>query len=1281
MKNEYTYINTSKDFQTIIVRLKDGTENSFKISPGSVFSERFVMKDGRPVSSEQIADVEVNKMVNGRLEKTSVKTGEFLGFEDLLKKSVILDIETTGKLGADAITQIGLYNVNSGAGNLFIPSANLIVRPSKEGEMALRTRKKPYIPWAEFVDLPEGIDQTQLKRAETMFDMLKNKAGDRLIGGKPTISPGASDKEIYEAIFKQPNLIDDPKNIEAIDQYMIETDKFQAKQFADIEALERAGVSIDPQDRAFQEAVHSGGLTKAQVENYLKAKSGKSISELFTGGFELVNNRSISQIMTEDMPDLIRGNVIWIANATFEAKQFGAQIDARMAEAFDALNAVREKAGQEPLDQKAYIKEFTMGQFEAEIEALNKDRSANKQLLTKNPFYGVVDAVSVTSGEPFYTTGEEYNRQKALSAKTGDYTEMYDVIRNYTKAGDVRDILDLVRAQQSALINMGLITDATRPSNVGIEVQARLLGFTEELSKEGADINAAIKRLFEKETHQAIGDVRLSETPVLEESLKINEALYQVRNNTQAGRELLAQARVGKGKLFSGFVYAELFNFLNKPFQDSGGTIIDTLHDVILRQRAGRHLLDFAEAGFTTISSRRDAYRTIEQATKLDDGSGVVRSMLVPNVALDRVTTYDDLIQRLGALEDYPGADKAKILGEIDTEFKDFFDDQGVVKQDKVAAFRIKASSYSESAARSIESIETRFSLEVTRASGVGEATTRSSVPSAIQEVLNRARGRASSINLNEIQFDRTAVTRNLNAKVLGSKLGKVGGLVGAAALTMAAFSAGAPQKAKSSLTIQNYDQFLEAQAQFYNGDKEAYIEDIKAQYGNIEGMSEAGIAADMRKLFTDFGSPYQSPYYSQSVLEDFRLRKERNNYLQSQFNKRHFSADGDIGFYFKRFIDSAFRKEHGYSFQPNSVISGNYQNVDMTKYNSLRGENLVEYTFDNGFDITVEDADTITIKGKGNIDNPLSKFMGTDGTFKFRFAGIDAPETAHEGRSAQPFAEEAKRIAQEMILNANEIKVVTEPGDSTYGRQVGMIYADGKSVNLELIKRGAAAYLPYKGKGKPAIYDQMAFEAAQENAQKSQRGMWREGFFQAYKAITDASGQSVTFNTLVNINKVAQNSSLMSMYSMMNQAQDMGMLNNAAIQNLTELGEDIKAKGKEAFKSDSFRNSGWMQTDLEAYGRNPNSINTIMEQLKAETSGMMKTRGSKNFTDKLSVKAVSENNIILAENTLSHRESSIDSRPRISNADKYKRSNNMANMQQAALANIFNSPIGHYRM
>jgi endonuclease YncB( thermonuclease family) len=1249
MRSDYTYINTSKEFQTIEVAMKDGTTETFRISPGSVFSQNMIIRDKRPVSGSEIKEVAVTKAGGS---KVLVGTGEVIGIENMLKRSVILDIETTGKLGADAITQIGLYDVGKDQGKLIIPAPNLIVRPNR-GEAALRTRNKPSLRWAELVDLPEDMTQAELKRAETMFDMIKSGASRKLIGGAPVLTGDETDKQIYEAIFANRRLLESPINISAIDQYMIETDKFQAKQFASLDTLKAAGVSIDLEDRAFQEAIHEGRLSPDDVDKYMKAKSGRNLAELFTGGFELKTNVRIIDAMQQDMAEMIRGNITWIANATFEAKQFGAQIDARMKESFEALNLIREGKGEVELDEKAFIKEFTMGQFEKEIEAINVSRPEGQKLLTKNPFYGVTAAVSVTSGEPFYVTGEEYNLSRAIAAKTGDYTEVYDAIRNYTKAGDVRDILDLVKAQQSALINIGAIENAKRPSNVGIEVQARLLGFTEALMETGS-FEEARKRLFDKETHQALGDVKLSETVVLRESLAINEALYQVRQGTQAGSELIAQARRGTGKLYSGLIYGQLLNYVNTAFTNQEGEAIDTLHDVIFRQRAGRHLLDFAEKGLTTTTSREDAFRIIEQATKLDDNSGLVRSLAVPNVRLNKISSYQGLRESLIALEDYPGADKEKILKEIDTQFASFFNPDGSIREASRADFRIRASAYSESAANAIEAMEQRFSSK------------------EFDNFISKADYQIGRMDMRP----RKTISRGV-----GEALGKVKfAPIAAAGLIFGAFAVGEEKAPNKSLIISNYDQFLEAQSQFYNGDASAYLTAIKEKY-NIEGMSESGIAADLRKMFTDFGSPYQNPAYSQSVLEDFRLRKERNKYIQSQFNKRHFSAEGDIGFFFKKFIDSAFRKEYGYAYQAPASISGNYTPISSDKYNSLRGDNLVEYTFDNGFDINVEDADTITIKGKGNIDSPLSSFMGTGNTFKFRFAGIDAPETAHEGRSAQPFAEEAKRIAQDMIMNAKELKVVVEPGDSTYGRQVGMVYADGKSVNLELVKRGAAAYLPYKGKAKPSMYNQEAFETAQENAQKSQRGMWREGFFQAYKAVSDASGESVTFNTLVNIGKIAQNSSLMSMSSLMNQAQEMGMVNTAMLEELTMLGEDIKEKGNAAFKPDNMRSTGWAQTDLEAYGRNPNTITTVLEQLKSETGGMMRTRGSKNFTQKLSVKAISENNMILADNTLSARETPIEKAPKISNADRYKRSNNMANMQQAALANIFNSPIGHYRM
>ena len=107
------------------------------------------------------------------------------------------------------------------------------------------------------------------------------------------------------------------------------------------------------------------------------------------------------------------------------------------------------------------------------------------------------------------------------------------------------------------------------------------------------------------------------------------------------------------------------------------------------------------------------------------------------------------------------------------------------------------------------------------------------------------------------------------------------------------------------------------------------------------------------------------------------------------------------------------------------------------------------------------------------------------------------------------------------MINRAKNVEVVFDQSDSTYGRRVGVVYADGVNVNLELIKRGAAAYLPYRSHRKKSIYDEKEFSAAQEMAYKSKRGMWRTDFFNSYKQLAQASGQTVTFNTLADPKKL----------------------------------------------------------------------------------------------------------------------------------------------------------------
>ena len=70
------------------------------------------------------------------------------------------------------------------------------------------------------------------------------------------------------------------------------------------------------------------------------------------------------------------------------------------------------------------------------------------------------------------------------------------------------------------------------------------------------------------------------------------------------------------------------------------------------------------------------------------------------------------------------------------------------------------------------------------------------------------------------------------------------------------------------------------------------------------------------------------------------------------------------------------------------------------------------------------------------------------------RLAGIDCPEKAWEGRRpVQPSSGEAKAFAEHMVLN--KIVSVRLKDDETYGRAVGEIFVDGRSLNRELVRAG----------------------------------------------------------------------------------------------------------------------------------------------------------------------------------------------------------------------------------
>lgn len=121
---------------------------------------------------------------------------------------------------------------------------------------------------------------------------------------------------------------------------------------------------------------------------------------------------------------------------------------------------------------------------------------------------------------------------------------------------------------------------------------------------------------------------------------------------------------------------------------------------------------------------------------------------------------------------------------------------------------------------------------------------------------------------------------------------------------------------------------------------------------------------------------------------------------------------------------------------------------------------------------VGVADGDTVTVLA----DEQTQR--------KVRLNGIDAPERG------QPFGEAAKKHLSDLVFG----KAVNVVGHETdrYGRLVGVIFVEGKDINLEQIKAGLAWYYrKYESNVDPAR--RTVYADAETEAQQARRGLWSE--------------------------------------------------------------------------------------------------------------------------------------------------------------------------------------------
>ena len=121
---------------------------------------------------------------------------------------------------------------------------------------------------------------------------------------------------------------------------------------------------------------------------------------------------------------------------------------------------------------------------------------------------------------------------------------------------------------------------------------------------------------------------------------------------------------------------------------------------------------------------------------------------------------------------------------------------------------------------------------------------------------------------------------------------------------------------------------------------------------------------------------------------------------------------------------------------------------------------------------VGVADGDTITVLDANKVQH------------KIRLSGIDAPE------KKQPFGNRSKESLSALAFDKT-VNVETSKRDK-YGRQIGKVLVDGRDVNLVQVERGMAwFYRQYQRE--QSLNDQRLYEAAEDAARASKRGLWRD--------------------------------------------------------------------------------------------------------------------------------------------------------------------------------------------
>jgi endonuclease YncB( thermonuclease family) len=135
-----------------------------------------------------------------------------------------------------------------------------------------------------------------------------------------------------------------------------------------------------------------------------------------------------------------------------------------------------------------------------------------------------------------------------------------------------------------------------------------------------------------------------------------------------------------------------------------------------------------------------------------------------------------------------------------------------------------------------------------------------------------------------------------------------------------------------------------------------------------------------------------------------------------------------------------------------------------------------------------IHDGDTITI-----LPDDDDSYDESRRRIRVRFLGIDTPEYR------QLHGPESTEVLKSMIRAGDRVGIRFQHKDR-YGRTIAFVYANGKNLNYELLKNGAAWYYKHYAKDLGTVDPEAPdeFEKAEEAARSRKLGLWAEANPQA---------------------------------------------------------------------------------------------------------------------------------------------------------------------------------------